>query len=162
MNLICKVVKFGVITQCGNIRHTEHGALLLTNNYACSNLSRAIALSELVRIHISLDGAAELLSRPHRQILHVVSPQVGCFSARRSLGYSSKAIPSHTIAIFLSSCVIRIKYALLVTGFIESFAGLVPSKERGCCRHLNSSFSNIRLRRRDLVRHLYSDVRVYT
>jgi hypothetical protein len=47
-------------------------------------------------------------------------------SARRALGYGNKTVPCSTLRIFSAN--LRVNHTTVYTGFVETFAGLVPFK----------------------------------
>ena len=124
MDLVTEIIIL-VVTDFGAIGQTERLALLLTDHNARRERSRAIALRELIRIGISLDRRAEILSRHEAQILDVVSIEGRGFCAGRRLRNLRQAVPSNTLGVGIVFN--REQNAMVYTGFVQSFARLVPN-----------------------------------
>ena len=125
MDLVAIVIALCIIAKSSSIAKTESLASLLANCHALSKSCRAIALSKLIGIGISLNGGAKLFIRDQVKILNIICIESGCFCARRALGNCRKAIPSNTLGI-VAFAVNSIKHTILYAGFIKTFSGFIP------------------------------------
>ena len=125
MDLVAIVIALCIITKSSSIAKTESLASLLANCHALSKSCRAITLSKLIGIGISLNGGAELFIGYKVKILNIIRIESGCFCTRRALGNCRKAIPSNTLGI-VTFAVNSIKHTILYAGFIKTFSGFIP------------------------------------
>ena len=126
MELITVVVILSIITDCGSVAEAEALSVLLTDVYTVCELCSAIACVKLFRTGVCLDGCSEFLSGTNVEVLDIICIELCGFGTGRCFVNGCKAVPCNTITIY--SAIHRIKYALLDTGFIKLFTGLVPCK----------------------------------
>ena len=129
MQLITEVVTFGIVAQSCLIGKAEGLARLLTDHDAYGNLSGTVALSKFIRIGIGFDRGAEFLSGDKVQILDIVRIDRRGFSAGGALRNGGKTVPGNALRISAAG-LLRVENALLNTGFVKTFAGLIPNEFR--------------------------------
>ena len=127
MKLIAKVITRYIVTDSSLISKTESLTNLLTDHYTGCKLSRAIALSELIRVSISLDCSTEFFNGIKIEILYVISVDRCSFGTGRALCDSSNTIPSNSLRIS-SRSILYIKSTVLYASFIKSLTSFVPYK----------------------------------
>ena len=126
MKLITIVVILSIITDCRSVAEAEALSVLLSDVYTGSELCSAVACIKLFRAGVCLDCCTKFLSGTNVEILDIVCIKLCGFSAGRCLIDRGKTVPCNTLTIY--GAIHRIKYALLDTGFIKLFTGLVPCK----------------------------------
>ena len=123
----------GIVAESFDINQTESLTVLLANQNARSDFAAAITLVELLRGHVGLNRAAELLGRTKGAVLSVVSPEICCLCARRGIGDLGDAVPCHAGSITgCGSRICYIKCDFVNTNVVIALAALIPCK----CRHL--------------------------
>ena len=127
MQLIAVVVAVNIVTDDSTIAEAEHLSGLLADCHAGCNFSRAVALSEFIRISISLNSRAELLSRHQVQILDVIRVNRRRLRTGGAFGNSGKTIPGNAL-IIKTAGLNRVENAMVYAGFVQTFTGFIPNK----------------------------------
>ena len=125
MDLVAIIVALCVVAKSSSVAKAESLTGLLANCNTLSKSRRAIALSKLIGIGISLDSGAKLFVGYKVEILDIICIESGRFCTRRALGNCGQAIPSNTLGI-TAAAINGIKYAVLYAGFIKTFSGFIP------------------------------------
>lgn len=125
VDLVAVGVTVGVVTLERAVGKTETATILLTGHDARGDLCGAVALSELVRVGVSLNGSRELFSRGQGEVLDVVCVESGRLSSGGALRNRSQTVPSDTGGVFASDG--RVENAAVGTGLVVTLAGLVPN-----------------------------------
>src|SRR5690606_774592 len=99
---------------------------LLTDRNTSRGLRSTVTKKELVRIGVSLNGCAELLSGNQVEVLDVVGVQRCGLCARGRLGDSGQTIPSVTDVV--DTVRRNVQYTSVDTGLVETLTDPVPSK----------------------------------
>nr|DAU77971.1 MAG TPA: hypothetical protein [Caudoviricetes sp.] len=124
VDLVTQTVTLDVIADSGTVREPEHASRLLADAHARQDHG-AVALSELIRVGVSLDGAAELLSRHQSKVLDVVCVNRRRLSAGRGSLDRGKTVPDNAVSVLLVRLVVRVENSVIDTSLVETLADLV-------------------------------------
>ena len=127
MQFITQFCPIRIITNLCSIADTKLFARLLTDRYAFCCFAFAEASAKFVRVCVCFNSHTEFLCGYQIQVFEVICVNWRCFRARRRFSNACQTIPCNTFSIF-AAILHRIQNPSVDTGFIKTFADLVPFK----------------------------------